>query len=83
MSDNEAVKAVPDGCTSVTPWIIGNDTAGLIDHLERAFGAEDLGRFVMEDGARRMTDPGFTRAMTYVSGSLYDPERSEPKTAPG
>ncbi|MEU9293789.1 VOC family protein [Streptomyces sp. NPDC048266] len=50
MSDNEAVKAVPDGYTTVTPWVIGHDTAGLIDYLERAFGAEELGRFVMDDG---------------------------------
>ncbi|MEU2241041.1 VOC family protein [Streptomyces sp. NPDC018338] len=44
------VRAVPEGYTTVTPWIIGTDTAGLIDYLERAFGAEDLGRFVLEDG---------------------------------
>ncbi|MEU6880225.1 VOC family protein [Streptomyces sp. NPDC046712] len=44
------VQPIPEGYTSVTPWIIGHDTAGLIDYLERAFGAEDLGRFVMEDG---------------------------------
>lgn len=54
MSENEQdqrqVRPVPEGYTSVTPWIIGHDTAGLIDYLERAFGAEDLGRFVMDDG---------------------------------
>ena len=54
MSDDTApavpVRAVPEGYTTVTPWIIGADTAGLIDYLERAFGAEDLGRFVLEDG---------------------------------
>ncbi|MFD4375841.1 VOC family protein [Streptomyces sp. NPDC058486] len=48
--DTTPVRAVPEGYTAVTPWIIGADTAGLIDYLERAFGAEDLGRFVMEDG---------------------------------
>ncbi|MFC5802074.1 VOC family protein [Streptomyces formicae] len=45
-----AVQSVPEGYTTVTPWIIGRDTAGLIDYAERAFGAEELGRFVMEDG---------------------------------
>lgn len=39
---------VPDGYHTVTPWIIGQDTAGLIDFLVRAFGATELGR--MEDG---------------------------------
>jgi uncharacterized glyoxalase superfamily protein PhnB len=41
---------VPDGYTTVTPWIIGHDTAGLLDFLKRAFGAEELGRVVGEDG---------------------------------
>jgi PhnB protein len=44
------VKAVPDGYTTVTPWVIGTDTAGLMDWLTRAFGAEDLGRVVGPDG---------------------------------
>ncbi|MEV6879353.1 VOC family protein [Amycolatopsis sp. NPDC051128] len=41
---------VPDGYTTVTPWIIGRDTAALIDFLKRAFDAEELGRVVGEDG---------------------------------
>lgn len=41
---NDAPKPIPDGYTTVTPWIIGRDTAGLMDFLARAFGAEDLGR---------------------------------------
>lgn len=45
-----SVKPVPEGYTAVTPWLITPDTAGLIDYLERAFGAEDLGRVVLEDG---------------------------------
>ncbi|MEQ0562903.1 VOC family protein [Amycolatopsis sp. NEAU-NG30] len=44
------VNPVPDGYTTVTPWIIGRDTAGLLDFLKRAFDAEELGRVVGEDG---------------------------------
>lgn len=44
------VNPVPDGYTTVTPWIIGHDTAGLLDFLKRAFDAEELGRVVGEDG---------------------------------
>jgi PhnB protein len=44
------VNPVPDGYTTVTPWIIGRDTAGLIGFLKRAFDAEELGRVVGEDG---------------------------------
>ena len=44
------MNAVPNGYTTITPWIIGQNTAGLMDFLARAFGAEDLGR--MEVGGR-------------------------------
>ncbi|MFD7442064.1 hypothetical protein [Streptomyces sp. NPDC059909] len=45
------VQPVPEGYTTITPWIIGHDTAGLIDYAQRAFGAEEVARFVMEDGS--------------------------------
>lgn len=41
---SEHPSAIPQGYTTVTPWIIGHDTAGLMDFLTRAFGAVDLGR---------------------------------------
>ncbi|KAB2346092.1 VOC family protein [Actinomadura rudentiformis] len=41
-----SVKAIPEGYTTVTPWIISRDSAGVIDYLERAFGGEELGRVV-------------------------------------
>ena len=41
---------VPDGYTTVTPWIIGKDTAGLMDFLARAFDAQDMGRVADETG---------------------------------
>ncbi|MFJ9783760.1 VOC family protein [Amycolatopsis sp. NPDC101161] len=41
---------VPDGYTTVTPWIIGHDTAGLLGFLKEAFDAEELGRVVGDDG---------------------------------
>lgn len=44
------VNPVPDGYTTVTPWIIGRDTDGLLDFLKRAFDAEELGRVVGPDG---------------------------------
>lgn len=45
-----AVKPIPDGYTTVTPWLISRDAAGLIDYLARAFDAEELGRVVGDDG---------------------------------
>jgi PhnB protein len=34
----------PKGYTTVTPWIVGRDTAGLITFLKAAFAAEELAR---------------------------------------
>jgi uncharacterized glyoxalase superfamily protein PhnB len=44
------VTPIPDGYHSVTPWMIGQDTAGLIDFLIAAFGATELGRMADENG---------------------------------
>jgi uncharacterized glyoxalase superfamily protein PhnB len=44
------VKAVPDGYSTVTPWIISSDTAKLMDYVKEAFGAEEIVRLVGEDG---------------------------------
>jgi PhnB protein len=45
------VRGVPEGYHTVTPWIISRDTAGVIDFLEAAFGAEELARVRMDDGS--------------------------------
>jgi PhnB protein len=44
------IKPVPDGYTTVTPWMISKDTAGVIDFLKRAFGAEELARVQNPNG---------------------------------
>lgn len=40
----------PSGYTTITPWIIGQHTAGLMDWLARAFGAQELARLEGPDG---------------------------------
>ncbi|NGO14343.1 VOC family protein [Streptomyces sp. HC44] len=45
-----AVKPVPEGYTTVTPWIISRDTDRLIAYVKEAFGAEEIARVVGEDG---------------------------------
>jgi uncharacterized glyoxalase superfamily protein PhnB len=42
---------IPEGYTTVTPWIISPDTARLIDYVTAAFGAEELFRLTGENGA--------------------------------
>ncbi|MFI7421758.1 VOC family protein [Nonomuraea sp. NPDC049684] len=44
------VNPIPEGYTTVTPWIISRDTAGLIDWLRAAFDAVELGRVTGPDG---------------------------------
>ena len=39
-----AVKAIPEGYHSVTPYLVVRDVAGLIDFLKGAFGATELFR---------------------------------------
>ncbi|WP_433356833.1 VOC family protein [Microtetraspora malaysiensis] len=46
-----AVKPVPEGYTTVTPWIISRDTAQLIDYVKEAFDAEEIARVVGDDGS--------------------------------
>ncbi|MFC4122147.1 VOC family protein [Nonomuraea zeae] len=44
------VDSTPKGYTSVTPWIISRDTAGLIDWLKEVLDAEELGRMTDAEG---------------------------------
>ena len=41
---------IPEGYTTVTPWLISPDTAQLIDYVTAAFGAEELYRLTAGDG---------------------------------
>jgi PhnB protein len=42
---------IPDGYTTVTPWIISADTPQLIDFLTAAFDGTELARVPNEDGS--------------------------------
>jgi len=46
-----AVRPVPEGYHTVTPWIISRDTTRLLDFVKQAFGAEEMGRVYNEDGS--------------------------------
>jgi len=45
-----AVPPIPEGCSTVMPWIISRDTARLLDFLKHAFGAQELSRMYNADG---------------------------------
>lgn len=45
-----AITPVPDGYTTVTPWLISPDTPRLIEYVTSAFGATELSRLTGPDG---------------------------------
>jgi len=46
-----AVKPIPEGYHSVTPYLIGHGTAELIGFLKESFGAQEKERHMRPDGA--------------------------------
>ncbi|MEA2563786.1 MAG: PhnB protein [Acidobacteriota bacterium] len=46
-----AVKPIPDGFHTITPYLLVSDAGGLIDFLKRAFGAEEIHRSAGPDGS--------------------------------
>lgn len=44
------VKLIPDGYTTVTPWLISRDTARLIDYVKQAFRATEISRLTSDEG---------------------------------
>jgi uncharacterized glyoxalase superfamily protein PhnB len=47
---NQTVRPIPEGYTTVTPWIIVRGADQLLDYLKAAFGAEEIGRVYNADG---------------------------------
>ncbi len=46
-----AVKPIPDGYHTVTPYLVVPDVARLIEFLEQALGAKEIERMPMPDGS--------------------------------
>ncbi|MFF9148270.1 VOC family protein [Streptomyces sp. NPDC055051] len=40
----------PEGYTSVAPWVVTDDTGGLLDFVTAAFDGEEIARVPVEDG---------------------------------
>ncbi|WP_291413869.1 VOC family protein [Actinophytocola sp.] len=45
------MKTIPDGYTTVTPWLISKDTASELEFIRAAFGGQELARVESEDGS--------------------------------
>lgn len=57
-----AVPPIPEGTSTVMPWIISRDTAKLLEFMKQAFGAQELSSLQNEDGTT-----------TYVSQTTQQP----------
>src|SRR5579871_3362417 len=71
-----AVPPIPEGCSTVMPWIISNDTARLLEFLKQAFGAQELTRLQNEDGT-------ITHAEVRIGNSIvgaFDTREGWPQT---
>jgi len=58
-----AVKPIPDGYHTVTPYLVLRDAAGLIEFLQQAFDAEEIERMQAPDG-------GITHAEVRIGDSV-------------
>ncbi|NYI03467.1 VOC family protein [Allostreptomyces psammosilenae] len=43
--------SAPEGYTTVAPWVVTDDTGAFLDFVTEAFGGEELGRVLTEDGS--------------------------------
>jgi PhnB protein len=47
----EAVNVVPNGYTTVAPWIVTSDTRAMLDFIARVFDGVDAAQVPLEDGS--------------------------------
>jgi PhnB protein len=71
-----AVPPIPEGTSTVMPWIISHDTATLLEFLKQAFGAQELSRLSHADGT-------ITHAEVRIGNSIvgaFDTREGWPQT---
>jgi len=69
---------IPEGYGTMFPYIFAKDAAAYLTFLERAFGAEIVGKTEMPDGtvANARVRIGTTGFMVSEAGGPYEPSRS-------
>lgn len=50
MTTKKATRLIPEGYHSVTPFVIARDAVRFLEFMTAAFGAEELGRVVLQNG---------------------------------
>ncbi len=77
-----AVKPIPEGYHTVTPYLVLNDTAGAIEWYKKALGAEEKFRMNAPDGSVVHAEIKIGDSMIMMSDeSRMNPGVKSPKTA--
>ncbi|HEU4597822.1 MAG TPA: VOC family protein [Pyrinomonadaceae bacterium] len=80
---SEKVKSVPDGCHSLTPYLIVNDAARAIEFYKEAFGAEELMRFDGPDGKIGHAELKIGDSIMMLSDECEETGQRNPQTLGG
>ncbi len=76
-------KAIPDGTTSVTPYLVVKDAAEAIDFYKRAFGATEILRMPGPDGAIAHAEIQIGNARIYMTDENAQMGASSPQSLGG
>ncbi len=70
-----AVKPIPEGHHTVTPYLVVRGAAQLIDFMKQAFAAEEIQRFTLQDGSIMHAEVriGDSMVMLGEAGGEYEP----------
>jgi PhnB protein len=78
-----AVKPIPEGYTSITPYLTVDDGKGAIEFYKRAFGATERGAMVAPDGKIAHAELQIADAVVMLSDSFPEFTTKTPKELGG
>ena len=77
------VKAIPEGCHSVTPYLIIDGAADAIEFYKKAFGAKEIYRMPMPDGRLGHAEVQIGDSRVMMADENQDMDIRSPKTFGG
>lgn len=51
ITTNNSLNPIPEGYTTVTPWMISRNSVQLLDFIKKAFNGEEIASIFNEDGS--------------------------------
>lgn len=80
---NTNVKPIPEGYTSITPYLSVNNAIAAIEFYKKAFGAKEVGRISMPDGSIAHAELEINGARFMLAEENKDWGNLSPKTLGG